>query len=148
MRRAVVLVDWRRGLLSYVEAPEEALREFEKIVDFCGGKLEQRYLPCISSLASRLGVNSILYITDLYGAANRLAFELRVPRSQLLQKAWRHLESILCRAGPIECGEEVGLECCEPCGWACRLAEVLGAAKTGVEVDLRGEILAKLRGEV
>ncbi|MEM1903324.1 MAG: hypothetical protein QXW44_06550, partial [Pyrobaculum sp.] len=67
MRRGVVMTDWKRGLLTYVEASVETLAEFEKILNLCGGRLERRNLPCITSLVSRLRVNSVMYVTDLYG---------------------------------------------------------------------------------
>lgn len=147
MRRGVVMTDWKRGLLTYVEASVETLAEFEKILNLCGGRLERRNLPCITSLVSRLRVNSVMYVTDLYGIANQLAFKSKTPRSYFLQKAWSYLESIICTKGPVECGRDVDLTCCEPCGTACLLAEALGVAKLGVEVDLRGEVLNRLRGE-
>lgn len=144
MRRGAALVDWRSGLLAYVEADEETLKKFREIMALCGGNVEPRTLPCLSSLASRLSARSVLYITDLYGIANSLAFERKTPRGPLLEKAWAYLSELICRDGEVECGEEVALACCRPCGDACRLAEILGAAKVGVEVDLREELRRRL----
>lgn len=144
--RGVALVDWRSGLLAYVEADAEALKRFEEIYRLCGGRLERRTLPCMSSLASRLGVKSILYITDIYGITTSLALELQVPRESLLRKAWKLIEELVCKHGEVECDEEVPLSCCVQCGTACILAAVLGFARAGSLVDVRGSLRGRLLG--
>jgi hypothetical protein len=113
-------------------------------VKLCGGALEPRALPCLTSLASRLNVKSILYITDLYGITNAIAFEKKIPRAPLLERTWEYLNGLICRDGEVECGEDVALKCCKKCGVACILAKVLGIAQRGVEVDLREEIKKRL----
>ncbi|AAL62927.1 hypothetical protein [Pyrobaculum aerophilum] len=147
MHRGVALVDWREGLLAYVETDDVALEEFKKILELCGGGIEQRNLPCLKSLASRLRVSSVLYITDIYGIANNLAFSRKIPRAGLLHKAWGYLEGLICKSGDVECGEGIALSCCKNCGLACLLATVLGLARVGIEVDLREEIKRVLAGE-
>lgn len=144
MYRGVALVDWKTGLLAYVEADGKAVEEFRKILDLCGGRVEPRTLPCLSSLASRLGVKSVLYITDIYGIANLLAFERQTPRAGILKKAWAYLDRLICQNGEVECGEEVELSCCKPCGFVCLLAEVLGVARVGIKADIRRELRDKL----
>lgn len=146
MHRGVALIDWRSGLLAYVEADDAALEEFRKVVELCGGALEPRSLPCMTSLASRLEIRSVLYITDVYGIANSVAFEKKTARAPLLEKAWGYIDSLICGGGEVECGEEVALSCCRRCGLVCLLAKVLGLAKVGVEVDLRSEIKKRLTG--
>jgi len=140
MRRGVALVNWQSGLLAYVEADEATLEKFREILRLCGGVLEPRALPCLTSLASRLDVKSLLYITDIYGIANSIAFEKKTARAPLLEKAWRYLEDLLCRGGEVECGEDVALSCCKACGDACLLAKVLGHAGIGTQIDLTREI--------
>jgi hypothetical protein len=140
MRRGVALVNWQSGLLAYVEADEATLERFREILRFCGGVLESRTLPCLTSLASRLNVKPLLYITDIYGIANSIAFEKKTARAPLLEKAWKYLEGLLCRGGEVECGEDVALSCCKPCGDACLLAVVLGYARIGTQIDLTKEI--------
>ncbi|MGC9130515.1 MAG: hypothetical protein ACP5H5_02895 [Pyrobaculum sp.] len=148
MHRGAALVDWRRGVLAYVEADDHALEEFKKIVELCGGLAERRNLPCLTSLTSRLGIRSVLYITDIYGIANSAAFEKRIPRATLLRKAWAYLNELLCTSGAVECGDEVQLSCCGGCGLACQLAIVAGLARLGIEVDLREKLReVLLRGE-
>jgi len=146
VHRGVALIDWRSGLLAYVEADDAALEELRKIVELCGGGLEPKSLPCMTSLASRLGVRSVLYITDIYGIANSVAFEKKTARAPLLEKAWAYIDSLICGGEEVECGEDVTLSCCRQCGLVCLLAKVLGVAKVGVEVDLRGEIKRRLTG--
>jgi len=146
VHRGVALIDWRSGLLAYVEADDAALEEFRKIVELCGGALEPRSLPCMTSLASRLKVKSVLYITDIYGIANSVAFEKKTARTPLLEEAWAYIDSLICGGGEVECGEDVVLSCCRQCDLVCLLAKVLGLAKVGVKVDLRGEIKRRLTG--
>jgi len=146
MRRGAALVDWRRGVIAYVEVGDDVLNEFRGILELCGGDLKPRNFPCVSSLASRLKAKSMLYITDLYGITNSLAFSTRSPRAKFLDEVWRMLSEMFCKNGvEIECDEELKLECCKECGLACLLAKVLGIAHVGVEIDLRKQIEARLR---
>lgn len=148
MGRGAALVDWKRGVLAYLEADDTTLDEYRKIVELCGGLSGRRNLPCLISLTSRLRVKPVLYITDIYGVANSVAFEMRIPRSRLLEKAWAHLNELICTSGVVECGEGVQLNCCKECGLACQLAVVAGLARLGVEVDLRERLREVLsRGE-
>ncbi|ABP51858.1 MULTISPECIES: hypothetical protein [Pyrobaculum] len=147
MHRGIALVDWREGLVSYVEADDAAMEEFRRILKLCGGSIERRALPCLKSLVSRVKVKSVLYITDLYGISNLVAFEQKVARQHLLDKIWSYLDGLLCTSGDVECGEDVRLSCCKQCGDACMLATVVGLAHLGVEVDLRDKIRSLLGGE-
>lgn len=139
MYRGIALVNWRRGLLMYVELDHNAVEEFRKIVEICGGGS-----VCMSSLAARLRVKSLLYITDIYGISNKIAFSRHVSRSVLLEKIWSFLSDVLCSSVPIECGEDVKLRCCTQCGDACLLAKVLNPDEAEAKVDLRREIRALL----
>ncbi|MEM1597199.1 MAG: hypothetical protein QXP31_09250 [Pyrobaculum sp.] len=147
MRRGVSLVDWKKGLVAYVEADEKALEEFRKILELCGNKIEPRNVPCLSSLASKLEVNSVIYVTDLYGIANELAFSKKTPRAALLAEAWAYLGELICAKGEVECDEEVELRCCVKCGLACLLARVLGMSDAGTKVDVREQVKKRLAGE-
>ncbi|MEZ0319800.1 MAG: hypothetical protein ABWK05_07420 [Pyrobaculum sp.] len=147
MRRGVSLVDWKKGLVAYVEADEKALEEFKKILELCGNKIEPRNVPCLSSLASKLEVNSTIYVTDLYGIANSLAFSKKIPRVSLLAEAWTYLGELICAKGEVECDEEVGLRCCVKCDLACLLAKVLGIAGLGTKIDVREQVKKRLAGE-
>lgn len=147
MHRGIAMADWREGLIAYVEADDAAMEEFRRILELCGGSIERRTLPCLKSLVSRLQVKSALYITDLYGISNSVAFEQKIARQRLLEKAWSYLEGFFCTSGDVECGEDVRLSCCKQCGEACMLAVIVGLARLGVEVDLRDKIRSLLRGE-
>lgn len=131
MHRGVALIDWRSGLLAYVEADDAALGEFRKVVELCGGALEPRSLPCMTSLASRLEIRSVLYITDVYGIANSVAFEKKTARAPLLEKAWGYIDSLICgggRGGMRRRGGAELLQAVRPCLPA---GEGVGARKGG-----------------